>query len=50
MRAPRFPREAFERLESAMLAAGAIPCAPGFEACTDTALEEEALSAPAEPA
>jgi NitT/TauT family transport system substrate-binding protein len=43
MQAPRFPREAFERLEGAMLGAGAIPRAPGFAACVDTAIEAEAL-------
>ena len=43
MTEPRFPRAAFERLEAAMLGAGAIPAAPGFSACVDTAIEEEAL-------
>jgi NitT/TauT family transport system substrate-binding protein len=41
---PRFPREAFATLERAMLGAGAIPRAPGFEACVDAALVEEALA------
>ncbi|GGG23585.1 hypothetical protein GCM10010964_09670 [Caldovatus sediminis] len=41
---PRYPREAFERLRAAMLSAGAIRRAPGFEACTETALVEAALA------
>ena len=41
--APRFPEEAFTRLESAMLGAGAIARAPGFAACVDTAIEDAAL-------
>ena len=41
---PRYPREAFERLQAAMLSAGAIRRAPGFEACSDTALVEAALA------
>jgi NitT/TauT family transport system substrate-binding protein len=43
MTTPRFPPEAFERLQAAMLGAGAIPRAPGFAACVDTAIEAEAL-------
>ncbi len=41
---PRFPREAFATLEAAMLEAGAIPRAPGFGACVDEAITEEALA------
>jgi NitT/TauT family transport system substrate-binding protein len=41
---PRFPRNAFAALEGAMLAAGAIPRAPGFDACVDEAIVEEALA------
>lgn len=41
---PRFPREAFATLEAAMLGAGAIPRAPGFDACVDEAIVEEALA------
>jgi NitT/TauT family transport system substrate-binding protein len=41
---PRFPPEAFATLEAAMLGAGAIPRAPGFEACVDRAIVEEALA------
>ncbi len=41
---PRFPRDAFATLEAAMLGAGAIPRAPGFEACVDEAIVEEALA------
>jgi NitT/TauT family transport system substrate-binding protein len=41
---PRYPREAFERLQAAMLSAGAIRRAPGFAACTETALVEAALA------
>jgi NitT/TauT family transport system substrate-binding protein len=41
---PRFPRDAFETLEAAMLGAGAIARNPGFEACVDSAIEEEALA------
>jgi NitT/TauT family transport system substrate-binding protein len=43
-RTPHFPKEAFENLESAMIAAGAITRRPGFAACVDTALEAEALA------
>jgi NitT/TauT family transport system substrate-binding protein len=42
---PHFPREAFERLEGAMHAVGAIPRRPGFGACVDTAIEADALGA-----
>jgi NitT/TauT family transport system substrate-binding protein len=42
---PRFPREAFERLEGAMLGAGAIPRRPGFAACVEEDLVEAALRA-----
>jgi hypothetical protein len=45
MTAPRFPQAAFDRLQAAMLGAGAIARAPGFAACVDTAIEAEALSA-----
>jgi NitT/TauT family transport system substrate-binding protein len=41
---PRFPRDAFEMLEASMLGAGAIARRPGFDACVDTAIEEEALA------
>jgi NitT/TauT family transport system substrate-binding protein len=41
---PLFPREAFDRLGAAMLAAGAIPHIPAFEACVDNIIVEEALS------
>ena len=41
---PAFPREAFDRLGAAMLAAGAITHVPPFEDCVDTALEAEALA------
>ncbi|MCB4821703.1 ABC transporter substrate-binding protein [Roseicella aerolata] len=41
---PLFPREAFDRLGAAMLASGAIPRIPAFEACIDNAIVEEALS------
>mgnify|MGYP002778794121 CR=1 FL=1 len=41
---PRFPRAAFDTLEGAMLGAGAIPRAPGFEACVEEAVVEEALA------
>ncbi|MGG5808105.1 ABC transporter substrate-binding protein [Falsiroseomonas sp. CW058] len=41
---PRFPRTAFEVLQAAMLGAGAIARAPGFEACVDEAIVEEALA------
>jgi NitT/TauT family transport system substrate-binding protein len=44
-REPRFPRDAFDRLEGAMLGAGAILRAPGFAACVDTAIEAEAAQA-----
>jgi NitT/TauT family transport system substrate-binding protein len=43
MTEPRFPQAAFDRLQAAMLGAGAIPRAPGFAACVDTAIEAEAL-------
>jgi len=43
-RTPRFPRDAFGMLEAAMLGAGAIPRAPGFAACVDEAIVEEALA------
>lgn len=43
-RTPHFPPAAFEALQRAMLGAGAIPRAPGFAACVDTALVEEALA------
>jgi NitT/TauT family transport system substrate-binding protein len=42
---PRFPKAAFDRLQGAMLSAGAIPRAPGFAACVDAAIEAEALAA-----
>jgi NitT/TauT family transport system substrate-binding protein len=41
---PHFPRTAFATLEAAMLGAGAIPRAPGFEACVDEAIVGEALA------
>lgn len=41
---PRFPRDAFETLEAAMLGAGAIQRAPGFDACVDEAVVEDALA------
>jgi NitT/TauT family transport system substrate-binding protein len=41
---PRYPREAFERLQTAMLSGRAIARAPGFEACSETALVEAALA------
>ncbi len=41
---PLFPREAFDRLGTAMLASGAIPRIPAFQACIDNAIVEEALS------
>lgn len=41
---PRFPREAFDRLGSAMLACGAITHIPLFEDCVDQTLIEEALA------
>lgn len=43
-RTPRFPRAAFETLQAAMLNAGAIARAPGFEACVDDAITAEALA------
>lgn len=43
-RTPHFPRAAFEELQAAMLEAGAIPRAPGFEACVDEAIVEAALA------
>jgi NitT/TauT family transport system substrate-binding protein len=42
-RTPVLPRDAFAALEAAMLAAGAIPRAPGFDACVDEAIVAEAL-------
>jgi len=41
---PLFPRQAFEALQAAMLAAGAIARAPGFAACVDEAIVAEALA------
>ncbi|MBL6454315.1 ABC transporter substrate-binding protein [Belnapia sp. T6] len=41
---PRFPREAFETLGAAMLAAGAITHIPPFEDCVDEAIVAEALA------
>lgn len=41
---PHFPRSAFEVLEAAMLGAGAIARAPGYEACVDEAIVQEALA------
>ena len=41
---PHFPRAAFETLQAAMLNAGAIARAPGFEACVDEAIVAEALA------
>lgn len=43
-RTPHFPQDAFEELEAAMLGAGAIARRPGFAACVDNALVEEALA------
>jgi NitT/TauT family transport system substrate-binding protein len=43
-RTPRFPRAAFEELQAAMQEAGAIPRAPGFAACVDETVVEEALA------
>jgi NitT/TauT family transport system substrate-binding protein len=43
-RSPRFPQAAFAMLEAAMLGAGAIARAPGFVACVDNAIVEEALA------
>ncbi|MCU0889448.1 MAG: ABC transporter substrate-binding protein [Rubritepida sp.] len=43
-RTPALPRDAFETLEAAMRAAGAIPRAPGFDACVDEAIVREALT------
>lgn len=40
---PHFPRPAFETLQAAMLGAGAIDHAPGFERCVDTAIVAAAL-------
>ena len=40
---PRFPRAAFDTLEAAMLGAGAIPRPPGFDACVDETIVEDAL-------
>jgi NitT/TauT family transport system substrate-binding protein len=42
-RDPVFPQAAFDSLEGAMLATGAIPRRPGFAACVDSALVAEAL-------
>ena len=41
---PAFPREAFETLGAAMLAAGAVTHVPPFEACVDQAIVREALA------
>jgi NitT/TauT family transport system substrate-binding protein len=41
---PFYPEEAFTRLETAMLSAGAITRRPGFAATADNAIVEEALS------
>jgi NitT/TauT family transport system substrate-binding protein len=41
---PRFPREAFETLGRAMVAAGAMTRIPAFEDCVDAAIVEEALA------
>lgn len=43
-RTPRFPQAAFAMLEAAMLGAGAIARAPGFDACVDNAIVTEALA------
>jgi NitT/TauT family transport system substrate-binding protein len=43
-RTPVLPRAAFATLEAAMLAAGAIPRAPGFDACVDDLVVEAALT------
>lgn len=43
-RTPHFPPPAFAMLEAAMLGAGAIARAPGFAACVDNAVVEEALA------
>ncbi len=43
-RTPRFPQDAFEELEAAMLDCGAIPRRPGFAACVDNSLVEDALA------
>lgn len=43
-RTPRFPRDAFETLQAAMLNAGAIASLPGFEACVDDTITAEALA------
>ncbi len=40
---PFFPRDAYESLEASMLRAGAIPAAPGYDACIDNAVVQEAL-------
>ncbi len=41
---PHFPRDAFAVLEGAMLVNGAIPRAPGYDACIDEAVVTEALA------
>jgi len=41
---PRFPRDALERLAQAMISSGVMDRMPPFEACVDTAIEEEALA------
>jgi NitT/TauT family transport system substrate-binding protein len=41
---PRFPRAALERLAQAMISSGAMTHMPPFEACVDTAIEDEALA------
>lgn len=41
---PFFPRDAYESLEASMLRAGAIAAAPGYGACIDNAVVEEALA------
>jgi NitT/TauT family transport system substrate-binding protein len=43
-RTPHFPPDAYAALEDAMLAAGAIPRAPGFAACIDNGVVAEALA------
>lgn len=42
---PYYPEEAFTRLETAMLSAGAIHRRPGFAMTADNAIVAEALSA-----
>jgi NitT/TauT family transport system substrate-binding protein len=41
---PHLPRDAFDTLQSAMLNAGAIAHAPGFDACVQSAIVTEALA------